>query len=235
MAARTAIALLVRPSSRSTAFVQLHTPITIIPYPAVHHIRLYATHRSGSAHNAHSGPSAPGSSSPTPESTADVLRRLEAASRRQGGTSGGFGQPEQGGLLFGVGASGRNKTWKKWNQLGLGGKRECRILERFIVPGCSRLVDIQSIHHADHPVVRSFRQAGNLTIILFGGGLIAFITLLLTTELFATNSPNVLYSQAVDVIRASHAVRICSSQHELLPAVQERHLTSSLTPTSSLP
>ena len=33
------------------------------------------------------------------------------------------------------------------------------------------------------------------------------LTFALTTELFATNSPSVLYSQAVDKIRASDAVR----------------------------
>lgn len=55
-------------------------------------------------------------------------------------------------------------------------------------------------------VGRTVRQSGNLGIILFGSGLLIVLTLSLTTELFATNSPGVLYSQAVDKIRKSDAV-----------------------------
>lgn len=51
------------------------------------------------------------------------------------------------------------------------------------------------------------RQTGNLGVILVGGTLFVVLAFALTTELFATNSPSVLYSHAVDLIRASDAVR----------------------------
>ena len=50
------------------------------------------------------------------------------------------------------------------------------------------------------------RQTGNLGVILVGGTLFVVLAFALTTELFATNSPSVLYSHAVDLIRASDAV-----------------------------
>lgn len=55
-------------------------------------------------------------------------------------------------------------------------------------------------------VARTTRQTGNLTVILVGGGLFVILAFALTTELFAKNSPSVLYSQAVDMIRDSNAV-----------------------------
>jgi hypothetical protein len=60
---------------------------------------------------------------------------------------------------------------------------------------------------ADKLVWRTTQQTGNLAVIVVGGGLFVLLTFALTTELFATNSPSVLYSQAVDKIRASDAVR----------------------------
>lgn len=56
-------------------------------------------------------------------------------------------------------------------------------------------------------VARTTAQTGNLTVILIGGGLFVILAIALTTELFAKNSPSVLYSQAVDMIRSSDAVR----------------------------
>jgi hypothetical protein len=64
----------------------------------------------------------------------------------------------------------------------------------------------------DDLVWRTTQQTGNLAVIVVGGGLFVLLTFALTTELFATNSPSVLYSQAVDKIRASDAV----SHHLLL-------------------
>lgn len=55
-------------------------------------------------------------------------------------------------------------------------------------------------------MARTTRQTGNLTVILVGGGLFVILAFALTTELFAKNSPSVLYSQAVDMIRDSNAV-----------------------------
>jgi len=57
-------------------------------------------------------------------------------------------------------------------------------------------------------VGRTVKQSANLGIILLGGGLFVVLTLSLTTELFAKNSPSVLYSQAVDLIRSSDAVSL---------------------------
>lgn len=55
---------------------------------------------------------------------------------------------------------------------------------------------------------RTTQQTGNLAVIAIGGGLFVILAFALTTELFATNSPSVLYSQAVDKIRASDAVSV---------------------------
>jgi import inner membrane translocase subunit TIM21 len=55
-------------------------------------------------------------------------------------------------------------------------------------------------------VVRTTQQTGNLSVILVGGGLFVILAFALTTELFAKNSPSVLYAQAVDMIRASDTV-----------------------------
>jgi import inner membrane translocase subunit TIM21 len=52
------------------------------------------------------------------------------------------------------------------------------------------------------------RQTGNLSVILVGGTLFVVLAFALTTELFAKNSPSVLYSRAVDIIRDSDAVRV---------------------------
>lgn len=78
---------------------------------------------------------------------------------------------------LGVGSSGRGGIWRPWKELGVGGK-----------------------------LGRTVKQSANLGIILLGGGLFVVLTLSLTTELFASNSPGVLYSGAVDKIRASDAV-----------------------------
>ncbi|KAK4683614.1 hypothetical protein P7C73_g6624, partial [Tremellales sp. Uapishka_1] len=119
-------------------------------------------------------------------STEDLLNRLEAESRRTSSTSNLRGQDTVGPFPLGVGASGRNKTWKSWSELGVGGK-----------------------------VARTTAQTGNLTVILIGGTLFVVLTFALTTELFAKNSPSVLYSQAVDMIRASDAVRNSYSRPRL--------------------
>jgi import inner membrane translocase subunit TIM21 len=55
-------------------------------------------------------------------------------------------------------------------------------------------------------VWRTTQQTGNLAIIVIGGGLFVILTLALTTELFAKNSPSVLYSECIDMIRDSDAV-----------------------------
>lgn len=86
--------------------------------------RAYATHSDRIP------PSAPGSSSPgagagqnaTTDSTAELLRRLEAESRRQGGSTGFGGRESVGPFPLGVGPSGRRKMWRPWRELGVSGK-----------------------------------------------------------------------------------------------------------------
>ncbi|ORX33695.1 hypothetical protein BD324DRAFT_639190 [Kockovaella imperatae] len=102
---------------------------------------------------------------------------LDASPRVRTGQSNLDGRESVGPFPLGVGPSGRNKTWKSWKELGIKGK-----------------------------LGRTVRQTGNLGVILFGGGLFILLTLSLTTELFARNSPSVLYSQAVDKIRQSDAL-----------------------------
>ena len=65
---------------------------------------------------------------------------------------------------------------------------------------------LRGLGRAYGSVWRTTQQTGNLAVIVVGGGLFVLLTFALTTELFATNSPSVLYSQAVDKIRASDAV-----------------------------
>lgn len=93
---------------------------------------------------------------------------------------------------FPMGNGGRDKTWKKWRDLNIAGKREC-------------WANI-ALQKSNVSVGRTTRQTGNLTVVILGGGLFVVLTIALTTELFAKNSPSVLYSQAVDMIRESDAV-----------------------------
>ncbi|KAK1927509.1 hypothetical protein DB88DRAFT_478267 [Papiliotrema laurentii] len=97
---------------------------------------------------------------------------------------------------LGVGPSGRSKTWKPWKELNVSGK-----------------------------LGRATRQSANLGIILLGGGLFVVLTLSLTTELFASNSPSVLYSSAVDLIRASDALNA-----HLLPPLKFTHTPHAAAP-----
>lgn len=162
--------------------------------------RFYATHSDRVP------PSGPSSQNPnydaTTQSTAELLRRLEAESRRQGGSSGFGGQESVGPFPLGVGPSGRRKVWRPWGELGVKGKCMSAAITPF-----DHLRGIST----DRTVVwRSTQQTGNLAVVLVGASLVVVLTFALTTELFATNSPSVLYSQAVDKIRASDAV---SSSH----------------------
>ncbi|RSH94657.1 hypothetical protein EHS25_004462 [Saitozyma podzolica] len=146
-------------------------------------LRCYATHKSTTP---------PGGRN----STDDLLRRLEDASRSKAARDAFDGRESVGPFPLGVGPSGRRKAWRRWRELGLGGK-----------------------------LVRTTQQTGNLTVILLGGGLFVILAFALTTELFAKNSPSVLYSQAVDMIRASDAL----NSHLLPP------LTFTHTPHASAP
>jgi hypothetical protein len=94
--------------------------------------RTYATHSdrvppsgsssgSGSNSNSKSGLG----QNATTDSTAELLRRLEAESRRQGGSTGFGGRESVGPFPLGVGPSGRRKMWRPWKELGVRGKCEC--------------------------------------------------------------------------------------------------------------
>ncbi|TXT15602.1 hypothetical protein VHUM_00105 [Vanrija humicola] len=98
---------------------------------------------------------------------------------------------------FPLGPRGSSAPWKAWSELGVRGK-----------------------------IGRAFRQSGNLAIILLGGGLFVVLTLALTTELFAKNSPSVLYSQCIDMIRDSDALN-----GYLLPPLSYTHSPHSSAPT----
>jgi hypothetical protein len=71
--------------------------------------RAYATH-SDRVPPSSSGPSTAGQNATT-DSTAELLRRLEAESRRQGGSTGSGGRESVGPFPLGVGPSGRRKMW----------------------------------------------------------------------------------------------------------------------------
>ncbi|ORY24387.1 hypothetical protein BCR39DRAFT_547029 [Naematelia encephala] len=111
------------------------------------------------------------------------------------------GRDSVGPFPLGVGPSGRSKAWRPWGQLGIGGK-----------------------------LVRTTQQTGNLTVILIGGALLVILTFALTTELFAPNSPSVLYSAAVDLIRASDALN-----PHLLPPLKFTHSPHASAPTRGSP
>ncbi|KAJ9124243.1 hypothetical protein QFC22_001042 [Naganishia vaughanmartiniae] len=152
---------------------------------------------------------------PLSASTQDLLNRLakEAAKNnapgatvRPGGSAlggeSGAGKPYVGsvgpfGLGVGLGSNIRNKEWKKWRELGLGGK--------------GKSIGISSLSCTDdyadgepHSTYQIFtHKAYKHKVILFGGTLFALLAYALTTELFAKNSPTVLHNQAIDMIESS--------------------------------
>ena len=85
--------------------------------------RTYATH-SDKIPPSGAGSSSTGGQSATTDSTAELLRRLEAESRRQGGSTGFGGRESVGPFPLGVGPSGRRKMWRPWRELGVSGKCE---------------------------------------------------------------------------------------------------------------
>lgn len=98
--------------------------------------------------------------------------------------------------------SARKPAVKPWDQLTPGGKG----------------TNTPSLHrHRLTPfiaVLRTTARASNLTVILIGATLSVVLTYALATELFAKNSPTVLYGDACDRIKDSeeasvHAYTIC--------------------------
>lgn len=186
---RIALAILARPATRKCP-AHFAAPLgSFHPKLTLSSIRCFATHTERPIPGSSTRPSGSSSSSSAP-STEDLLRRLEADARKGG--SGFRGQETVGPFPLGVGPSGRSKGWKRWGELGIGGK------------GMSYLYAGRA--SANEIVARAGRQTGNLSVILVGGTLFVILAFALSTELFAKNSPSVLYSQAVDLIRASDAV-----------------------------
>ncbi|KAK8861572.1 hypothetical protein IAR55_002394 [Kwoniella newhampshirensis] len=195
---RTLLCTLSHTNLRPSPSSRLHA----LPRPFVQAlvIRTYATHRSApSSSSSASGPQSGSQDAQSrAEATSDLLNRLGSTASR---TAAGGGQDSVGPFPLGVGPSGRRKVWKRWSDLGLGGK-----------------------------LVRTTQQTGNLTVILVGGALFVILTVALTTELFAKNSPSVLYSQAVDMIRASDAL-----DPHLLPPLKFTHSPHSSSPVRGTP
>jgi hypothetical protein len=203
------ITLVVEPVSHQAGPSKLSRPALA---PTLAQLRSYATHKE-----------APRKNGPSASATAAQEAYVYGTTTGPRVKSTFEGTERVGPFPLGVGSSGRDQTWKSWRELTLGGKRE--------------YIPLNGWHGqvADMGVVgRTVRQSGNLGIILFGSGLLIVLTLSLTTELFATNSPGVLYSQAVDKIRKSNAV---SSRHAYEHADPERvqiDLGGSSIPTSYL-
>ncbi|CAE7081650.1 unnamed protein product [Rhizoctonia solani] len=85
--------------------------------------------------------------------------------------------------------------------------------------------------------MRVTARASNLTVILLGAGLSAVLVYALATELFAKNSPTVIYGESCDRIRSSHELaRILISPYKfhnnppsssaLPPRHRNRHVSS---------
>ncbi|BEI89961.1 uncharacterized protein CcaverHIS019_0300310 [Cutaneotrichosporon cavernicola] len=130
------------------------------------------------------------------ESTAEMLDRLTAEARRRGAAESAT-RDYAGPFPLGAGTAARNKTWTAWRDLGIAGKAG-----------------------------RMFRQSGNLFIVVAGAGLFVVLAIALSTELFAKNSPSVLYAECIDMIRDSNAL-----DRHLLPPVAFTHSPASSAPT----
>lgn len=91
---------------------------------------------------------------------------------------------------------------KKWSQLSAGGKGESII-------HCSYSFNPTRKHCCLLPaVMRTTARTTNFTVILLGAGLTAVLVYALTSELFARNSPTVLYGEACERIKASPKVPV---------------------------
>lgn len=93
-------------------------------------IRTYATHTGKPSSFASSSSSLAGSSSASSSSSprdprvAELFNRLESEAQRRAAREAMGGGERVGPFPLGVGPSGRNKTWRKWSELGIGGKRQ---------------------------------------------------------------------------------------------------------------
>lgn len=94
--------------------------------------RYYATHSDRVPPSGSSSHAQGQGQSATTDSTAELLRRLEAESRRQGGASGFGGRESVGPFPLGVGPSGRRKIWRPWGELGVSGKCESALCPAWV-------------------------------------------------------------------------------------------------------
>ncbi|KAJ1310371.1 hypothetical protein OPQ81_007109 [Rhizoctonia solani] len=126
----------------------------------------------------HDSPSFPSTRARSTQSgTSSLLSQVEAeiaAKRGQGGIA--ADNTNVGPFQLGISPEAlRGPKVKSWKELSTGGK-----------------------------AMRITARASNLTVILLGAGLSAVLVYALATELFAKNSPTVIYGESCDRIRSSH-------------------------------
>ena len=92
---------------------------------------------------------------------------------------------------------------QKWSELSTGGKG-AHCLKHHIWKGKVLLKLIVSLH----AVLRTTVRTTNLGVILLGAGLSALLIYCLTSELFSSNSPTVIYGDACERIKSSPQVCI---------------------------
>ncbi|CAE6348835.1 unnamed protein product [Rhizoctonia solani] len=115
----------------------------------------------------------------TQSGTSSLLSQVEAeiaAKRAQGAATATGDNTNVGPFQLGISPEAmRGPKVKPWKELTTGGK-----------------------------AMRVTARASNLTVILIGAGLSAVLVYALATELFAKNSPTVIYGESCDRIRSSH-------------------------------
>ena len=92
---------------------------------------------------------------------------------------------------------------QKWSELSTGGKGAL-YLNHCVWKGKNIDAGIDCLN----PVLRTTVRTTNLGVILLGAGLSALLIYCLTSELFSTNSPTVIYGDACERIKSSSRVRI---------------------------
>ncbi|KAF8682122.1 TIM21 [Rhizoctonia solani] len=117
----------------------------------------------------------------TQSGTSSLLSQVEAeiaAKRAQGAATATGDNTNVGPFQLGISPEAmRGPKVKPWKELTTGGK---------------------------DTAMRVTARASNLTVILIGAGLSAVLVYALATELFAKNSPTVIYGESCDRIRSSH-------------------------------
>lgn len=157
-------------------------------------IRLYTTHKD----HLHASSSSEGSTASSLLS--HKLNRLGTSSNADGDSVGPF--------QLGMIPPSTKKT-KKWDELSRGGKGAFAIL--CCVCQISIRADLGfSFHLLPFTVARTALRTSNLMVIFLGAGFSGLLVYALASELFAKNSPTVLYNDACERIKASPLVCFAS-------------------------